>query len=173
LTSQRSKRAIKPNQSHIGHYFNFSNPNWKKRHLSFLVFEIFNLAIIIPFLILCTLTNKWKIISVSVFIGLFIITIILLIYKKAWYRYFSYIFVIFGMVFAIYIPYFMEIPPESDFLKRLITGFLIICAIVDLIFLLNYVSIEYSQEGFLPKTFFRYRIMRRAKTGKSYKEGET
>jgi len=116
-------------------------------------------------LIFCNLTINWKITSVSAFIGIFIITIILLIYKKAWYRYLSYIFIIFGMVFAIYIPYFMEIPPESDFLKRLITGFLIIFAIVDLILLLNYVSIEYSQEGFLPKTFFRYRIMRRAKTG--------
>ncbi len=165
--------AIKPNQSHIGHYFNFSNPNWKKRHLSFLIFEIFNLAIIIPFLILCTLTNKWKIISVSGFIGIFIITIILLIYRKAWYRYFSYIFVIFGMVFAIYIPYLMDIPQESNNFERFITVLLIICAIVDLIFLLNYVSIEYSQEGFFSKSFFRYRIIRKAKTGASYKEGDT
>ena len=56
------------------------------------------------------------------------------------------------MVFAIYVPYFMDIPPESDYLKHLITGLLIIYAIVDLIFLLNYVSIE-------------LRIMRRAEPG--------
>ena len=76
------------------------------------------------------------------------------------------------MVFAIYIPYLMDIPQESYNFERFITVLLIICAIVDLIFLLNYVSIEYSQEGFFPKSFFRYRIMRRARTG-TYKEGET
>ena len=161
--------AIKPNQSHIGYYFNFLNPNWKKRHFSFLIFEIFNLAIIIAFLILYTLTNKWKIISVSVFIGIFIITIILLIYKKAWYRYLSYIFVIFGMVVATFFSFIMFI--RFDF-ESFITVLLIIFAIADLIFLLNYVSIEYSQEGFFPKTFFRYRIMRRAQTG-NLKEEET
>jgi len=77
------------------------------------------------------------------------------------------------MVFAIYVPYYMDIPPESYNFEIFITVILIICAIVDLIFLLNYVSIEYSQEGFFSKSFFRYRIMRRAKTGASYKEGET
>ncbi|MHA1475691.1 MAG: hypothetical protein ACTSPA_02975 [Promethearchaeota archaeon] len=143
--------TTKPNQSHIKNYFDFSNPNWKKRHYSFIIFEIFNLAIIIAFLILCSLTNIWKITSVSAFIGIFIITIILFINKKAWYRYLSYIFVIFGMVFAIYIPYLMDIPPESNNFERFITVLLIIGAIVDFIFLLNYVSIEYSQ--------------RRAKTG--------
>ena len=164
MKSQK-KMATKPNQSDIKNYFTFSNPNWKKLHFTFIIFEIFNLAIIITFLILCTLTNIWKIISVSAFIGIFIITFILFIYKKTWYRYLSYIFVILGMVFAIYIPYFMDIPPESNNFKIFITVILIICAIVDLIFLLNYVSIEYSQEGFFPKTFFRYRIMRRAQTG--------
>ena len=164
--------TIKANQSDIKNYFNFSNPNWKKRHLSILIFEIFNLAIIIAFLILYKLTNIWKITSVSVFIGIFIITIILFIYKKAWYRYLSYIFVIFGMVFAIYVPYFMENPQESINFERFIVILLVISEIVDLIFLLNYVSIEYSLEGFFPKTFFRYRIMRRAQTG-NLKEEET
>ena len=168
----QKKNEIKPNQSHIQNYFNFSNPDAKKRHFLILIFELINLPIIIAFLIFSNLTINWKITSVSVFIGIFIITIILFIYKKAWYRYLSYIFVIFGMVFAIYVPYFMDIPPESINFKRFITVLLIICAIVDLIFLLNYVSIEYSQEGFFPKTFFRYRIMRRAQTG-NLKEEET
>ena len=164
----QKKNEIKPNQSHIQNYFNFSNPDAKKRHFLILIFEISNLPIIIAFFIYCNLPISWKIPSVSVFIGIFIITVILFIYKKAWYRYLSYIFVIFGMVFAIYITFFMDIPPES----MLIIGLLIICAIVDFIFLLNYVSIEYSQEGFFPKTFFRYRIMRRAQTG-NLKEEDT
>jgi len=109
---------------------------------------------------------------VSAFIGIFIITIILFRYKKAWYRYLSYIFVIFGMVFATIYSFFMYIPQENFDFESFITVLLVICAIVDLIFLLNYVSIEYSQEGFFPKTFFGYRIMRRAQTG-NLKEEDT
>ncbi|QEE17336.1 hypothetical protein DSAG12_03169 [Promethearchaeum syntrophicum] len=165
--------TTKPNQSDIQNYFDFSNPNWKKRHLSIVIFEIINLGIIITFFIFYPLTTFWQFFSLSLIIGIFILTVFLFIYKKAWYRYLSYIFVIAGMVLAIFVPYFMGIPPESINLKRLITGFLIICAIADLIFLLDYVSIEYSQEGFFPKTFFGYRIMRKALTGASYKDGDT
>jgi len=148
----------KPNQSDIKNYFNFSNSNWKKLHLPILVFEIINLAIIIIFFIFYTLTTFWKFTSVSLIIGIFIITIFLFIYKKAWYRYLSYIFVIFGMVFAVYITYFMNFPPERIIFERLLMGLFIICVIVDLIFLLNYVSIEFSQRGAKTGTLKEYGI---------------
>jgi len=76
------------------------------------------------------------------------------------------------MVFATIYSFFMYIPQENFDFESFITVLLVICAIVDLIFLLNYVSIEYSQEGFFPKTFFGYRIMRRAQTG-NLKEEDT
>lgn len=148
--------AIKPYQSHIEHYFDFSNPNWKKRHILFLIVDVFNLAIIIAFLVLNPLTNIWKITTVSAFIGIFIITIILFIYKRAWYHYLNYIFVIFGMVCAILVTFLMDFPPEGIIFERLLLGLLIISAIFDLVFLLNYVSIEYSQRKAKPRNLKEY-----------------
>ena len=157
--------SSKPNHSQIEGYFNFSNPNWKKRHSSFLIFETFNLAIIIAFLILCTLTNIWKITLVTVSIVIFIITIILFLNKKSSYRYLSYILVSFGMVFVIYVQYFMDIPQDSYISEHFIFVLSIIIAIIDFIFLLNYISIEYSQGGFFPKMYSRYKVEHRAKFG--------
>ena len=143
-------------QSQIESYFDFSNTNWKKRHSLLLLFEIFNLTIIIAFLISCNLIDIWKITWVSVFIGILITTIILFRYKKSSYRYLSYLLVIFGMVFAIYIPFSLDIPdyifyPNGAIIEpsNIVFAVMVGIAIVDLIFLLNYLTIEYSRERFM------------------------
>ena len=133
-------------QSQIENYFDFSNPNWKKRHSLLLTFEIINFLVLIITLILFPLINIWKYTLISVFTGTFLISIILFRYKKSSYRYLSYILDVLGMLFVLFIPNYGNIP---DNIMEIVFYGWIILGIGDLIFLLKYLTIEYSRERFM------------------------
>lgn len=133
-------------QAQIDFYFDFSNPKWKKRHFLFLILEILNFPIIISTFILSPLSNTLKITWVSVFAVILITSIFLFGYKRESYRFLSYLLDIVGMVSVYFLFYYIEIPIESNFPWQLV---MIALILVDLIFLLNYISIEYAKERFM------------------------
>jgi len=149
-------------QAQIDFYFDFSNPNWKKRHFLFLILEILNFPIIISTFILSPLSNTLKITWVSVFTVIFITSIILFGYKKESYRFLSYLLDIFGMVTIYFLFYYIDIPIESNFPWELV---MVAFILVDLIFLLNYISIEYARERYMSP------MIRKIKARNFYKFG--
>jgi len=150
-------------QAQIDFYFDFSNPNWKKRHFLFLILEILNFPIIISTFILSPLSNTLKITWVSVFTLILITSIILFSYKKESYRFLSYLLDIFGMVTIYFLFYYIDIPIENNFPWELV---MIAFILVDLIFLLNYLSIEYARERFMSP------MIRKNKARNFYKFGQ-
>ena len=131
-------------QAQIDFYFDFSNPKWKKRHLIFLIIEFFNFPIIISTFILSPLTNTLKITWVSVFSLIYITSIILFSCKKTSYRFLSYLIDILGMVTIYFLFYYIDIQ-YNIFWQWVMIAFIL----VDIIFLLNYISIEYAKERFM------------------------
>ena len=58
----------------------------------------------------------------------------------------SYLLVIFGMLFVWFLLLYMNIPHEFSFLVKIV---IVVILIVDLIFLLKFLTIEYSRERFM------------------------
>ena len=150
-------------QSQIENYFDFSNPNWKKRHSLLLTIEIINFLVLIITLILFPLTNIWKYTLISVFTGTFLISIILFRNKKSSYRYLSYILDVLGMLFVLFIPNYGNIP---DNIMEIVFYGWIVLGIIDLIFLLKNLTIEYSRERFMSP------MIRKNKIRNFYKFGQ-
>ena len=147
-------------QAQIDFYFDFSNPNWKKRHFLFLILEILNFPIIISTFILSPLSNTLKITWVSVFAVILIISIFLFGYKKESYRFLSYLLDIIGIVSVYFLLYYLDF--QYSFWNVVTIAF----SLVDLIFLLNYLSIEYAKERFMSP------MIRKNKATNFYKFGQ-
>ena len=134
-------------QNEIDWYFDFSNPDWKKRSYKFLTLEIFNFLIIIFALIIFPLTETTKYSFIGVFSLIFIISGVLFRYRKVSYRYLSYIIDIFGLIFVLFIPIYYN--TAYEFINVAIVVVEAITVIVDSIFLLNYLTIENARQRFL------------------------
>ena len=148
---QEDNRSNITDQSQIESYFNFSKPKWKKRHSILIIFETFNFAIVLAFFIL-----SQEFLYLSIFTGIFLLSILLFIFKKSWYRYLSYLIDILGMIFTIYINSLLDIPDYIYYMdgtiispSEIVWWVTIAISIIDLIFILNYLSIEYSRERFM------------------------
>ena len=133
-------------QDQIESYFDFTNPNYRKRHSLLLTFEIINYIVLIITLITFPLTNIWKYILISVFTMIFLDSIILFIYKKTSYRFLSYILDALGMLFVLFIPNYADIPDNTMDIIFIVWAILGIC---DAIILLYFVSIEFSHERYI------------------------
>jgi len=142
----KDKTSKKINQEQIESYFGFSNPKWRKRHFLLLTIEIINFIVLIITLILFPLTNNWKYTLISVFTLIFLVSIILFIFKKASYRFLSYILDALGMLFVLFIPNYADIPDNT---MDIVFFVWIVLGICDAIILLYYVSIEFSQERYI------------------------
>ncbi|MHA1720761.1 MAG: hypothetical protein ACTSWX_03065 [Promethearchaeota archaeon] len=133
-------------QSQIESYFDFSNPKSKKRNI-ILIFGILNFPFILTGIIIFprymfVISTLWKISLVVVFTATLLINIILFIQKKPAFRFSSYALVVFGMV-CLLIPILISL---DEAYQRVLFGFLII---IDLIFTINYATIEYSKERYM------------------------
>jgi hypothetical protein len=143
---QNDETSKKIDQEQIKSYFDFSNPKFRKRHSILLTIEIINFLILIITLISFPLTNNWKYTLISVFTVIFLVSIILFLYKNASYRFLSYILDALGMVFVLFIPNYSDIP---DNVKDIVLFVWIVLGICDAIILLYFVSIEFSQERYI------------------------
>ena len=139
------------NQNEIDSYFSFLNPDSKKRHSQFLTIEILNFLIIIFGLIIFPITNISKFTWISVFTGLLIISIVLFRYKKPSYRILSYLIDIFGVISVLFIPIYgnFSFVSNIEFSDVIIDVVQVIIIIVDVIFLLNYITIENARQRFM------------------------
>ncbi len=141
-------------QSQIESYFSFLNPKSKKRNILILIFGIINFPFILYGIIifpskLFIISTVWKIILVGVFTAIFILNIILFLQKKPSFRFLSYTLVVLSMV-CLVIPIPINDEGYSILFSSLglfiLWGFVIL---VDFIFTINYLTIEYSKERFM------------------------
>ena len=138
------------NQNEIDIYFGFSNPASKKRHTRFLIIELYNFLVIIIALFVFPLTVVQRILWISMFTGILILSFLLFRNKKSFYRFLCYIVDIFGLVLVIFIPYYSNFSLETIEIGDVVTiSLLVITIIIDAIFLLNYITIEQSRHRFL------------------------
>ena len=166
LTSLQKEKITNVNNV-LDNYFDFSNPDAKKKHYQFLIMEIINFFIIIFSFILITLTKPWKISWISLFAVSLILSIILFSYKKPSYLFLSYFLIVFGLFFLLFIraigvvfAYFSPNPIPWFFDIAWLGAI-----IVDSIFLINYFTIEYAIRRYMNPTYNKNNVRMFAKFG--------